>query len=500
MNRQPPEWQELQPLVPYAKAEPYPIDSLPCEIGEAVDEVQKYVKAPIALVATSALGVLSAAVQSLVDVKRDDRLTGPVSLSLLVIAESGERKSTVDKFFTDPIKAYQRETAERMRPRTEQAKAEIDAWEAKRCGIVDAIKAAAKSGKPTEQLEVQLCEHENNKPSMPRVPVLLRGDDTPESLAYDLIHRWPACAVISSEAGVVTGSAGMSKERVVRNLSLLNIIWDGGELPISRRASESFTVRGTRLTVSLQIQEAPLLDFFKQSGDLARGTGFLARYLPAIPESTQGQRKYTKPSKMVHLDRFSRRIRTLLDTPAPLRPDGTLDPTLLPLSPEAKAAWVEYHDTIEARIGLGGELVSIRDIASKSADNAARLAALFHVFQYGASGEIGIDSFQSARNVAMWHLKEALRFFQNMSLPPEISDAIALESWLLNHCRGTGQPKVPRREIQQFGPYRLRKKEVLSSALGVLQNHGRVRLITEGRQFNVEVHPLLLNDDTSGYV
>jgi len=495
MNEQSREWPEPQPFFPHGKAEPYPIDSLPKEIGEAIHEVQKYVKAPIALVATCALGALSTAGQSLVDVRRDDRLTGPVSLSLLVIAESGERKSTVDKFFTDPIRAYQREIAESMRPHIERAKAKIDAWDAKRSGIIEAIKSAAKSGKSTDQLEAQLCEHENNKPSMPRVPVLLRGDDTPESLANDLAHRWPSCAIISSEAGVVTGSAGMSKERVVRNLGLLNILWDGGELSINRKTTNSLTVRGARLTVSLQIQEAPLLDFFKQSGDLARGTGFLARYLPACPESTQGQRKYTKPPKMVHLDRFSRRIRELLDTPATIRPDGTLDPTLLPLTQEATAAWVEYHDTIEAQLGLGGELAAIKDIASKSADNSARLAGLFHIFNHGTGGEIGIDSFLSARDVAMWHLKEALRFFGKLSLPPEISDAIALEDWLLDYCRGRGVTKVPRRQIQQYGPYRLRKKEALSSAIGILGDHGHVRMVMEGRQLNIEVNPLLVNGE-----
>ena len=36
-----------------------------------------------------------------------------------------------------------------------------------------------------------------------------------------------------------------------RNLALLNIIWDGGELPIGRRTPESFTVRGVRLTMAL---------------------------------------------------------------------------------------------------------------------------------------------------------------------------------------------------------------------------------------------------------
>jgi hypothetical protein len=42
----------------------------------------------------------------------------------------------------------------------------------------------------------------------------------------------------------------------------------------------------------LQIQEPTLRSFFdKISGALARGTGFLARFLVAWPESTQGTRQ-----------------------------------------------------------------------------------------------------------------------------------------------------------------------------------------------------------------
>ena len=61
---------------------------------------------------------------------------------------------------------------------------------------------------------------------------------------------------------------------------------------------------------------------------------------------------------------------------------------MLSLTPEAKAAWVEYHDAIESELSSGGELYDVRDVASKSADNAARLAALFQMFE-GAGGAIG---------------------------------------------------------------------------------------------------------------
>ncbi len=127
----------------------------------------------------------------------------------------------------------------------------------------------------------------------------------------------------------------------MRNLGLLNQLWDGTSLSIDRRSCESFTVCGARLTVALQVQEPTLREFFTRSGALARGTGFLARFLLAWPESTQGQRRCTEaPENWPALAAFHRRIAAILDQPTPIDDDGALTPVLLSLAPKAKAAWV----------------------------------------------------------------------------------------------------------------------------------------------------------------
>jgi putative DNA primase/helicase len=486
-------WPEPLTLVAETKPESYPTDALPKEIGEAVEEVRKFVQAPVAMVAASALGALSTAAQSLVDVKRSERLSGPASLFMLSLAESGERKTTIDGFFTEVVREYQRDEVELAKPVLVQYRAEHAAWEARRAGIIEAIKAASKAGKLTGPLETDLQAIERLKPSPPRVPELLRGDDTPEALAYDLANRWPAGAVISSEAGVVFGSAGMGSERVLRNLALLNVLWDGGELPVKRKGSDHFTVRGARLTLSLQVQEAALLEFFRQTGQLARGTGFLARFLVACPVSTQGHRPFTEaPATWPHLSRFNSRLLALLRTPAPINPDGTLSPVLLTFSPAAKAAWIEYHDQVEAMLRTGGELSNIKDIASKSADNAARLAALFHAFQHGPSGEISVDDFTNASRIAAWHLNEALRFFGGLSLPVEQSAAARLESWLLDYFKQHGAGPVSRRTIQRLGPYGLRDSHALTAAITELEELGRARLLIDGRRKDIALNPAIL--------
>jgi putative DNA primase/helicase len=484
-------WPDPHPLAAKVEPEPYPLDALPDTILAAVEEVAGFVKAPAALVASSALAALSLACQAHIDAKRAEKLHGPVGLFLLTIADSGERKSTCDGFFTSAIRQYQEEQAEAMKPAIKKHEAEIAAWEAERDGILSAVKDAGKKGKPTDKLRGDLAQLQQEKPEPPRVPRLILGDETPENLAWGLAKQWPSAGVLSSEAGVVFGSHGMGKDSAMRNLALLNVLWDGGTHSIGRRTSESFTVRGARLTMGLMVQETTLREYFSKSGGLARGTGFLARFLVAWPESTQGQRPFTEPpANWPHLAAFHRRIAAILNQPAPIDEDGTLTPAMLSLAPDAKAAWVEYHDAIESELASGGELYDVRDVASKSADNAARLAALFQQFEHGMGGAIGLDSFERASRITAWHLSEARRFFGELALPAELADAARLDSWLIEYCKRERTHLVGKSVALQYGP--LRKKDSLDAAIRELAELDRLQVRKDGKRAMLAINHALL--------
>ncbi len=484
-------WPEPHPLAAKMEPEPYPLDALPDTIRAAVEEVAGFVKAPAALVASSALAALSLACQAHIDAKRAEKLHGPVGLFLLTIAHSGERKSTCDGYFTLPIRQYQEEQAEAMKPAITEYQAAIAAWEAEREGILSAVKDAGKKGKPTEKLRGDLAQLQQDKPEPPRVPRLILGDETPENLAWSLAKHWPSAGVLSSEAGVVFGSHGMGKDSAMRNLALLNVLWDGGTHSIGRRTSESFTVRGARLTMGLMVQETTLREYFSKSGGLARGTGFLARFLVAWPESTQGHRPFTDaPEQWPHLTEFHRRIAAILNQPAPIDENGALTPAMLSLAPDAKAAWVAYHDAIESELASGGELHDVRDVASKSADNAARLAALFQQFEHGMGGAVGLDSFERASRITAWHLSEARRFFGELALPAELADAARLDSWLIEHCRQARTHIVGKNHVRQHGP--LRDGARLDNAIRELAELDRLRLEKDGKRQTIHLNPALV--------
>ncbi len=491
-------WPDPQPLTVKIDSQPYPLDALPGAIRTAVTEVLGFTKSPVPLAASSALSALSLAIQAHYDVKRAEKLTGPTSLFLLTIADSGERKSTCDGFFTTAIRDYEMKQHELAKPEQKNYQAAIDGWGAKRGAIKDIIRQLTKEGKPTDNMENDLRELEHTKPKPPIIPRLLYTDATPEALAYELAKQWPSGGVVSAEAGIVFGGHGMGKDSVMRNLGLLNILWDGGHLNIDRRTSESFTVGNARLTMALQVQEATLRSFFDRSGDLARGSGFLARFLIAWPESTQGHRSFTEaPADWPALAAFNQRIKEILTHTVSINEAGILNPQLLSLSPQAKDVWITFHDAIERQLANGGELYDVRDVASKAADNAARLATLFHVFE-GTHGAISAAAFRSASRIVAWHLHEARRFFGELAQSTELTNAARLDRWLINYCRKNRTPVVARREIQRnVTPVHLRQKAALEDAIKELVEIGRIRYVKEPSRKEIHVNPALIQQEAA---
>ena len=487
------EWPDPLPLTTHQQADPYPLNALPGIIGEAVKEVVDFVQCPVALGACSALAVVSIVAQGLVDVRRANKLDGPTSLFLLAIADSGERKTTVDGFFSKPVKKWEAEQVEAAKPDLKKFAAELAVWESKKAGLLAAVTAASKSGKSTDDLKKQAIDFESDKPKQPKIPQLLFGDSTPEETAYRLAHKWPVGGVLSSEAGIVFGGHAMGKESAMRNMALLNGLWDAETLRIDRRTAPSYTVRGVRLTMGLAVQAETVKAFLDSSKGLARGIGFLARFLVAWPESTQGGRMFQEsPENWPQLAKFHRRLGTLLDNPLAFNENGELAPVMLELSPDAKKVWVAFHDDVEAELRPGRDMAETKDVASKAADNAARLAALFHLFENGIEGAIGPDHMKSAAAVAGWHLYEARRFMGEIALDAGVNNAVKLDAWLKGYCKQNKVVGVSTRDIQREGPNCTRTKAILDIALEELSEAGRVRIVKDKQRKKVEINPALL--------
>jgi len=489
------EWQNPESIIAYQDSEDYPLDQLPEPLRLTAIAVANYQQCPIAMVANSLIGALSLSIQGLVNVARDSQLISVSSLFLLLIAESGERKSACDKMLTQHLKDLDLERFKADNEARKEYAKELKIWQAKLSGAENALKRDSEKGQPTHEQEQRINALYLEEPATPRSTTFLLEDTTPEGLIKAMDKGHPFNGIFSSEAGIVFGSHGMSSESAMRNMATLNKFWDGEAIRVTRSdIAKNTLLTGRRLTLNLAIQASAVRAFFEGSKGLARGTGFGARFLIAWPKSTQGFRPYKEPvNGFAALDTFKRKTLELINTDLVIdEKTGAIEAHTLTLSTKAKAVWVTFFNDTEAELKTGGELTNIKDVTSKAGDNAARLAALFHVYEHGMTGTISEDHMTKACHLMAWYLMESRRFFGEIALPKELSNATLLDTWLIDYCKDNQVTRISTRTAKQLCPNPLRTKEAFSDTVKHLTELSRIRTITEGKKKWLEINPKLL--------
>lgn len=490
-SQQPQGWEPVAIRKDTAQRE-FPTDCLPDLVRDAVLEVAEATQAPLPMIAGCALANVSATVQAYVSIRRGVGLEGPAGLYVATVAESGERKTTVDNYFRRGIDEWERTQAEANESKRKEYQARKLAWEAKVAGVTSAIKKhsaeTVNSGVLTK-LESDMLALQTNEPPEPRLPRILRQDDTQEALAQALVD-YPIAAIMSSEAGIVFGAYGMNPDSVMRNLASLNVYWDGGRLQVGRKTVAGADIEGMRVTVNLLFQRAVLDNFMGKNGTLARGIGYFARFLLAVPTSTMGGRFFRELNTSTPaLDAFTKRQRQVLNFPVQFDESGKLATTMLDLTPRAKELWIAYHDSIEEELGHGRDLFDVRDVAAKSAENAARIAACLSAFCEGPTAPVSDDHMDSGRQLAEWYVHEALRFFNIVALPQGLKDAEELEGWICGRCKALRVNHIAMRDITLNGPGRLRNKDARKALIEFLVDHNRIHVTRDGQKELVYLHP-----------
>ena len=322
------------------------------------------------------------------------------------------------------------------------AKEQRDAHQAEKQGLLSALRDASAKGKRAkgaakddaaadiDALKNQLREHGRKLQPLPPQPTPRIENGTKEGVENVLRSAWPSVAWASSEGANVTGGHGFKDDALLRTLAFLNSRWDGAPIDRARSAEDYSRIYGRRVSVSLMLQPAAFEAFIRAGAGLARGIGNLARTLLVWPRSTMGTRFRDEdgadpelPALAAFLERAEELYRTPLPMPfdmecmefgtdengAPAPDQLELAPLELALSAEARRLWIRYQNDCEAQLPAEGELADVRDVAAKSAENACRLAALFHVWEHGPTGAINSMDMERGVAVARWFLYEARR-------------------------------------------------------------------------------------------
>jgi hypothetical protein len=454
-----------QPLVrEIAPGAAYPAHALG-PLRAAVEAVQGMTQAPLAIPAQSALAVASLAVQGFADV---ETLGGPRPLSLyaLTVARSGERKSACDAPLMAGLRDHEKEQNRAQRDALESWRTSHALWKGER----DRILAQAKGGKGEKRTAARAdLEALGPEPAAPPSTDRTVTEPTFEGLTKLFAHGQPSLGLFSDEGGQFLGGHAMNSDNRQKTLAALNDLWQGNPIRRTRSGDGHATLYGRRLAVHLMAQ--PGVARGLMADPLAADTGFLPRFLMCEPPSAIGTR-FARNARCddAALASFTGRLRDILDASMPMDPDTReLKPRTLTLAPEARALLVAFADAIEAAQAPGGDLAHITGTASKTAEQAARIAGVLTIWRDLHAPRVEAGDMADAIELAQFYLAEASRLASAATVSAEIDRAEALRRWLLESWP---ERDVMARDVVQFGPNPLRETPKARAAVGILEKHG----------------------------
>ncbi|MBC3375959.1 DUF3987 domain-containing protein [Pseudomonas sp. SWRI92] len=463
MQQLDPKLELLRPPRPLIESNPvpqsYPVQALGGILGPAVERMAEVVGVPQALAAQSVLAASALATQGHAGLQLDGRHY-PLSLYLITVAASGDRKTAADRCALLPARQWEREQWQRYREQLARYRAAQR--QAQRISTADPAPIGSVS------LEAE--------PSAPR---LITTDPTIEALVKGLCHDLPSMGLFCDEGGQFLGSSTMSRDNRLKAVTTLSSLWDGS--PIDRARSmvgESLRAYDRRLSLHLMLQ--PYLAMQLLSDPLLQGQGILGRCLMTWPTSLAGQRSYQAVdlSKDAALKRYHHRLSALFYQPWSLSADGALQLSKLSLSPLARRRWIDLHDAIEAQLGEFGELASVRPSGSKAADNLLRVAGILAVVE--ESSVVEVDHIQRASALVGYYLNEIQRLTEQEPVCRVKEEADRLLRWL----QVKDWKHFSIRDLNRNGP-RFARKSSRHAAKLLVELIDHQWLITDGHTFEV---------------
>jgi len=460
---------------------------MPQVVRDCALEIYGVMQAPLPLICSSLLGAMATVIQRHVDIRWFYEIESPTSLMILIQAESGERKSAVDKLTMKAIVEFNEKQRIVYQEALTKYKSYHSKWKRDLQAKLINYRLIAKDGESTESIDAEIAKLEENEPTKPKQIKLLAKDSTPEAIVKRLSDNG-GCV------GIVTAEGGLSLDgRTMSNPYLINSAWSGETIDFDRKTSESYYIDNPRLTMSTMIQPDVLEKIIRKHGNQLRANGFLGRNLHCNPTSTQGTRFIANPvCTWQHLPKLEARLTEILEMPL-VNDDGTpKDRTLLKLSPDAEQVLLYFYNRVEYELGSGRILSDVKDAASKITENAARIAALFHFIE-GLDGDIDALTMTNATHIAEYYLIEfKIIFGVDNQMPLVVQDAMALEKWICDIYRN--HPKMTafaKNDILQVGPNHLRHDKVRrDAAIDYLCANQRIQIAERNKKKWVLPNPV----------
>jgi CRISPR-associated protein Cmr3 len=447
---------------------PFPLDALPAALRVFVEEASLALGCDSAHLALPLLAATAGAIGNTRCILLKQSWAEPAIIWTTIIGRSGGMKSPALHAVLRPIYDLQRE-------RIEEYREESRAWQEAMREYEDARRSRKPGAPPVRRPEGE----------EPHPVEYLTDDITTETIS--LLLRDNPRGLLSAPEEIAAFFGGMNAYKF-GNVDAPRWLrmYDGRAVKVNRKTGEKSDrlIFVPRATVSLTGTVQPEILVRLASAE-HHESGMMARFLFAAPPLSRPE--WTEASIPTHTEEKLRALMERLFALRGLREDGrepgpgeeitSVRPEPLPLSLEAKAAWVDFYNAFRFQEDDADPRQSA--LWAKTLGRAARLALIHHVVREVASDgaavtPIPVDSIEAGITLATWSLREGERVYAMLrrlartasgeDAPRPGDEERQLAGWI----RSRGGRVTPRDLAR--GPRRFRRKGGTEGAEVALQD------------------------------
>jgi len=392
------------------------LELLPISLSEAIEEAQSVTDTSREMCLMSALHCLNFAAMGHANVFTGHN-SSPISLFLLNVCDSGERKSRVDAVFTKPIHQFQEILQNEESKNLENYQNEFALWN-KKVKQLEKINIKFDQSSGEDYLQ-KLSELTAVCPVQPADTMLFVSDFNIPSLKQLLKSNGKPILSIKTNEGASLFLTDFFKKNGTELMAILNGLFDNEGIYLTRVGTGKVTIKDKRFNFFIQIQPN-VWEKMMKNNELIKALGFTARILACRPRERKGTRLISESQpfscETPAIDMFNKRIFSLLQKELPLKKirigdkmkiTNELEPPEISFTPEAYKLWLSFYNSIEIELKIGGKYRSIHEFASKIGNICARIAANFHIFEGKNEGEnISEKCMEGAIELSKFFLQE----------------------------------------------------------------------------------------------
>ena len=399
-------------------------------LGHALEDLSSLSGAPRSMCLAALLAAMCIASQYNISVQSPTGAIFVVSLYILILGESGLRKSTVFNLAMKAIIERDSKFIKLHAIKLKEYKADIDIWEEEGRYLKESLREALRREVEVDEAKSRIREHALRKPIAPRLIQLIYQEPT-KSILLSRTASSGLGAFVCDEA------ADMFFNMLFDLRAALSSMWSGYRVKNDATNKAPEVIEEVRFSMLLFSQPEVFGGWRKRPKkiDSLVSQGFMPRFLVFNPVSNVGFRAYNdEVRENGSLQVFHNRSRHLLDETYENTQDQGFVRQTICLDPVASDLFKLISIEAEERQKESGRFYHAKAFGSKYAEQVLRIAAVIHYFE-GFEGDISVETLKLSYAIAE---QSAAGYLEVFSRPSQlILDAHKLFDWIIK-IRGDG--------------------------------------------------------------